>query len=233
MRGVEARDHERDALGRDVRDRDVRRRQRLARARRRAGRSSSTPFAAAFRCVASTAAGSWSTASTGREAEARRRDREHARAAADVEQAPALEPVEQLEAEPRGRVPAGAERAPGIDHDRLDPLGRRLPGRPDPELPDAHRPVEVAPALLPVGGHVVGPHLAERGPEPLLARVVGVRDQLEPVGVLDLLEALREELEHQRPRRLGALDRDGRGDAAERAQRKALFSFWKNPSSAS
>ena len=53
------------------------------------------------------------------------------------------------------------------------------------------------------------------------------------VGVLELLEALREELEHQRARRLGALDRHGRGDAAERAQRNALFSFSKNPSSAS
>ena len=167
-----------------------------------------------------------------REAEAGRGDREHARAAADVEQAPPLEPVQQLEAEPRGRVPPGAERATGIDHDRLDPLGRRLPGRPDPELPHADRPVEVPPALIPVGGHVVGTHLAEGGPEPLLPRVVGVRDELEPVGVLDLLEALREELEHQRARRLGALDRNGRGDAAER-QRNALFSFWKNPSSAS
>ena len=72
----------------------------------------------------------------------------------------------------------------------------------------------------------------EGSPQPLLPRVVGVRDELEPVGVLDLLEALREELEHQRARRLGALDRNGRGDATER-QRNALFSFWKNPSSAS
>ena len=93
--------------------------------------------------------------------------------------------------------------------------------------------MEVTPALLPVGRHVVAPHLAEGRPEPLLAGVVGVGHQLEAVGVLDLLEALREQLQHQGPRRLGALERNGRGDAAERAQRKALFSFWKNPSSAS
>jgi len=51
--------------------------------------------------------------------------------------------------------------------------------------------------------------------------------------MLELLEPLREELEHQRARGLGTLGGNGRGDAAQRAQRKALLSFWKNPSSAS
>jgi hypothetical protein len=105
-------------------------------------------------------------------------------------------------------MPAGAERAPGVDHDRLDPVGRRLPRRPDPEPPDAHRPVKLPPALFPISGHVVGVHLAEGRPETLLTGVVGVRHQLQPVGVLDLLEALREQLEHQGPSRLGTLDRD-------------------------
>jgi hypothetical protein len=129
-------------------------------------------------------------------------------------------------------VAAGAERAARVDDDRLR-VGRRLfPGRPDPQLSDTHRPVEIAPAFLPAARNVLGGDLAERGPEPLLAGVVGVGDQLEAVRVVELLESLREELEHQRAGLLGAFSGNRRGDPAQ-AQRNALFSFWKNPSSAS
>ena len=61
----------------------------------------------------------------------------------------------------RGR--AASSRAPPVPNARPGSTTiasasgrRRLPGRPDPEPPDAHRPVKVAPALLPVRRHVVG-----------------------------------------------------------------------------
>src|SRR4029079_842291 len=92
---------------------------------------------------------------------------------------------------------------------------------------------EYRPARPPSAADVLGSDLAEGRPEPLLAGRVRVGHELDAVGVVELLEAFREELEHQRARNLGALDRDGRRDAAEPGQRNALFSFWKNPSSAS
>ena len=53
-----------------------------------------------------------------REAEPRRRDRQHPRAAAEVgERAARLEPEHQLERQPRGRVRAGAEGLAGVDHE--------------------------------------------------------------------------------------------------------------------
>ena len=128
---------------------------------------------------------------------------------------------------------AGAERAPGS----ITIASRRpaaLPRRADPEPPDAHRPVEVAPALLPAGTHVVGAHLAEGRPEPLLARVVGVRDQLEAVGVRRAPRSPAGRARASAPApprhaRRGATERPA--DAAARSQRNALFSFSKNPSS--
>jgi hypothetical protein len=49
--------------------------------------------------------------------------------------------------------------------------------------------------------------------------------------VHELLEARWEELDHLRAGDLGPLGRHGCGNATERGQRKALFSFSKNPSS--
>src|SRR5581483_3556585 len=80
-------------------------------------------------------------------------------------------------------------------------------------------------------GHLAAARRAERRPQTLLPARVGVGDELDPVEALDLLEALREELEHQRPRFLGALGGDVDRDAPQAAQRNALFSFSKNPSS--
>ena len=86
----------------------------------------------------------------GLEAELRGRDREHAGAAADVEHAAPLLGLEQLEAELRRRMPAGAERAARIDHDRDRVPVRLLPRRADPEPADADGLVELPPAVLPV-----------------------------------------------------------------------------------
>ena len=82
-----------------------------------------------------------------------------------------VEVEQQLEAQPRRRVRAGAERAPGVDHDlgHAGPHRRLLPRRPHVELPaDEDRHVEALPALLPVVGHLLAPHLhaAARRPPP-------------------------------------------------------------------
>ena len=53
-----------------------------------------------------------------REAKARRRYCEHARATADVEQSSRLQVEQMTEAEHRRRVSAGTERAPRLDYDR-------------------------------------------------------------------------------------------------------------------
>ena len=105
------------------------------RARRRERAASSTPFTRAFSSVASIAASSMSIADDRREAELRGGDREHARSAADVEQAARLELLQQLEREPRRRMRAGAERAARIDHDRLDAGGAASHGGPTQKRP--------------------------------------------------------------------------------------------------
>ena len=89
----------------------------------------------------------------GHEPEAQRRDREHARAAAEVEQrAAGGERREQLERGERGRVAPGPERAAGIDRrPQAMPAGARSHGGPT-QRPPAINPavMELAPALGPV-----------------------------------------------------------------------------------
>ena len=120
---------------------------RPAASRRRA--STSTPFAAAFSRVTSTATSSTSTATTGAKPSF----------AAAIERTPEPQPTSSSEprrsssssssAEPGRGMRAGAERTAGVDHDR-ERLGRRLlPRRPDPERADPDRVVELAPAVLP------------------------------------------------------------------------------------
>jgi len=128
-------------------------------------------------------------------------------------------------------VGAGAERAARVDHDGNGSRRRSLPGRADPQLPDPHRPVEVAPAVLPARLHILPLGSAEGPTHAHLAVGVGVRRQLDPAPGLALLEALREELEQLRPRLLGALRRDGDADPAQGAQLNALRSRSKKPSS--
>jgi hypothetical protein len=91
---------------------------------------------------------------------------------------------------------AGSERPPRIDDDG-DCVPRRVrPGGTHPESSDPHRPVEVAPPLLPPGLDWIASHAAEHMPQPLFARGVRIRSQLDSVLTLELLETLREELEH-------------------------------------
>src|SRR5437763_1357050 len=120
----------------------------------------------------------------------------------------------------------------GIDNDRDRPGGPLLPRLADPELADADGPVELTPATLPPLRDVAPARVPEHLPEPLLAAGIGVGHELDAVGALDLLEAVREELDHPRPRLLGPRNRDLDRDAARGRQRNALFSLSKNPSSA-
>ena len=68
-------------------------------------------------------------------------------------------------------------------------------------------------------------------PDLLLARSVGIGDQLYPAVVLDLFESFREQLDHRRARLLGAPLADLHGDPPQVAQRNALFNFSKKLSS--
>ena len=133
-------------------------------------------------------------------AEAGRGDREHARAAADVQQRAALAAGEQLDAELGRRVGAGAERAAGIDHDgELARVGL-LPRRPDPEPAGAHRMMERAPAVLPALLHRRHVGAGERLQQTRHGIVLDVERHRERAGGLALLEAAGRELERDRTR---------------------------------
>src|SRR5918995_964498 len=121
--------------------------------------------------------------------------------------------------------------SPAVDHDRDPVVGRTLPRGPDPERAGTRRPVEGAPALPPVGRDVVLLCRAERAGDARPAVRIGVRRELDLVAALALLEPFRRELQHQRASLLRALLRNADGDAAKAAQRNALFSLSKNPSS--
>ena len=127
-------------------------------------------------------------------------------------------------------VAAGPERAARIDHDGERVGVRPLPRRADPEAPDPHGPVELPPAILPVVADLRDRCAAEGLPDPLLSGRVRVRGDLDPAVAVDLLEPLREELEHDGARLLGPRGGDADRDALE-DQRSALLSFSKKPSS--
>ena len=167
------------------------------------------------------------------EAELRGGDREHAGAAADVEHAAARLGLEQLEAEPRRRMPAGAEGAAGIDHDRDRVRVRLLPGRADPEPADPDGLVELPPAVLPVLLDVGDRGAAERLPDPLLAGRVRVRGELEPAARLSISSKPSGKSSSMTARACSAR---AAGTVTEtrlsrRGQRRALLSFSKKPSS--
>ena len=126
---------------------------------------------------------------------------------------------------------AGSERPAGIDRDRVFVLRRLFPRRHDPDAAGAHGPVEVLPALLPVGRNVLRRDRSEDGRHPRLAARVGVGRELELVAPLGFFEALREESQHLGARRLRGFAVDGDGNAPQADQRNALFSFSKKPSS--
>jgi hypothetical protein len=121
------------------------------------------------------------------------------------------------------------EREPGVDDDRDRVVA--LPRRADPERAGSRGSVKRPPALRPVLGNVVLLCGAERARDPGSAEPVRVRGELELVPALPLLEAFGRELEHERARLLCPVERHAHRDSAEAAQRKALFSFSKKPSS--
>ena len=96
--------------------------------------------------------------------EPRGRDREHPRPAAEVEEPAARRQLEhQLEAQARGRMRAGPECLPRIDHDLNWSPDRRLPRRPHRQPAIEHeRLVELAPPLRPVVGDLGSADLDER-----------------------------------------------------------------------
>jgi hypothetical protein len=84
--------------------------------------------------------------------------------------------------------------------------------------------VELPPALLPTRRDIGDVRLPEIG-----GNVVHIGGELDRAGDLALLESGGKALEPRRARFLRALERDADRDPL---QRNALFSFWKNPSSA-
>jgi hypothetical protein len=84
--------------------------------------------------------------------------------------------------------------------------------------------VEGAPSFLPAGRDIGDVRLAEIG-----GNVVDVSSELDLAADLAFLEAAGETREPRRPCLLRARNRDPNRDSL---QRNALFSFWKNPSSA-
>ena len=171
---------------------------------------------AAFSRVASIDGASMSTPSTGREAEQRRGDREHAGAAADVEQRAALELLQQL----RGRAASsGASPVPNARPGSITTAsasaGGVSHGGPIQSGPTRTGWWNARQRSSQPASTSVGARAAEEVPEPLLAGRVGVRGELDALGPVDLLEALREELEHGRARLLGALGADLDRDSAQ------------------
>ena len=125
----------------------------------------------------------------------------------------------------------GAERAAGVDDDRRCVDRRRLPRRPEPHATRPHRSVELAPAVLParldVGDVRVRKRLSDRG----FPGGVDVRRKLDVAAVVDLLEAVRRKVEKACDRVLALRPRNAQRDPDEPAQRNALLSRSKKPSS--
>ena len=146
---------------------------------------------------------------------------------------PRLELLQELEAELGRRVRAGAERAAGVD--------RRPRARPPAASPTAAR--SRASRRAPAGGtsrqrssqpvlDVVGARAAEEVPEALLAARVRVGGELDAAcGRSTSSKPSGNELEHDRARPPRPLRPDLDRDSAQTAQRNALFSFSKKPSS--
>jgi hypothetical protein len=113
-------------------------------------------------------------------------------------------------------VRPGAERSAGI-HVHRDLAGRGcLPRRADPEPADDDAVVKLAPCILPSLSHLVDVDDVEAE-----RTLVGIDGE----GTVELLDALRKNVQEQRQLGLAADDHVA-------IQRKALFSFSKKPSSA-
>jgi hypothetical protein len=124
-------------------------------------------------------------------------------------------------------VRARSEGTAWVDDD-ADRIRRGLlPWRADPEWSDPDGPVKLAPALFPPRFDCARGDLGELATKAFLTGSVRIDGEL----VLALLEALRMEVEQPRPRLFQQFRRDRDRDPTELAQRKALLSLSKNPSS--
>ena len=165
-----------------------------------------------------------------------RNERQHPGAAAEIEERTARGQREhQLEAHPGRGVCAGAERPSGI-YDHIERgFGRRLPRRPDGQpAVDHQRPVELAPAVGPVVGHLFGKDLDQRvagGGAQIRERRQFARRAVERVldggAVIDLLDAAGRQVQQLGQHQLGLLapnanrEPDHVADAAESAAERA------------
>ena len=125
---------------------------------------------------------------------------------------------------------AGPERLSRVDHDGGQLRRRLLPGRADPERPDDGGNVKPLPLVLPAGSDRAARDRAEARPQPARPRLVREGDELDRLPGLLLRKALGKQLEHARRRLFDPIARHHDRGAYE-AQRKALFSFSKKPSS--
>src|SRR5262249_1559925 len=100
-----------------------------------------------------------------------------------------------------------------------------LPGRPDPQRADAHRPVERPPPIFPARLDVADARLGERGGD--ASRRLVVPGELDGAPQFALLEPLGRELDDARAQLFRAIGRDGDGGPD---QWKWLLSRSKKPS---
>ena len=121
----------------------------------------------------------------------------------------------------------GAKRAPGVDHDGRRSGVRLMPGRSNPERADDHGDMEAPPLVLPPRRHWIDLDLIEVSAQVGKPCVVRVDDE----GFLFLDEAGRSELEQLSDHLVESTRWNGDPRTEELAQRNALFSFSKNPSS--
>jgi hypothetical protein len=91
--------------------------------------------------------------------------------------------------------------------------------------------MERSPAIGPVGCDVVLAGRTEGARDAGAGVRVGVRGELELRSALTLLKPLGDELDHPCARFLRQRERHAHGYAPQAAQRNALFSFSKKPSS--
>src|SRR5437763_1464877 len=126
----------------------------------------------------------------------------------------------------------GSEGAPRVDHERVRVFRRLRPRRSDPEPAYADSAVELLPARFPVGRDLARHYGAEVLAGAALAVCIRVGAELELVATVRLLETFRKERQHPCSGLLGGRAPDADGNPSQLGQRKTLFSFSKNPSSA-
>ena len=170
---------------------------------------------------------------TGSKPSLRRRDREHARAAADVEQAAALEVAQSSS---RQSCVVGCAPVPKARPGSITTGDRaRASAPPTAARPRAGRPRpgggNRVHSLLPAVRHGLDANVAEPRTQPVRSRLVGERGELDVAAVARPPRTPPERARASRPSPPRRARRERRPNARSEAQRKALFSFSKNPSS--